>query len=79
VLDDRLGHPCGAAGTDLRALQVEAEGDYDLRGYLAIGSETRPGFRGIRYTVHVETDAGPEVLEDIRLIPTGFWSVCWAA
>jgi uncharacterized OsmC-like protein len=53
-------------GVDFRDLRIEVEGDYDLRGYLGIGSETRPGFGAIRYTVHVETDASEAVLEEIR-------------
>lgn len=52
-------------GVDFRDLQIEVEGGYDLRGYLAIGSETRPGFSEIRYTVRVDTDAGADVLEEI--------------
>jgi putative redox protein len=53
-------------GVDFRDLRIEVEGDYDLRGYLGIGAETRPGFGAIRYTVHVDTDADDAVLEDIR-------------
>jgi uncharacterized OsmC-like protein len=51
---------------DFRSLAIEVEGDYDLRGYLAIGDEARPGFGGIRYTVRVDSDAAPDVLEEIR-------------
>lgn len=53
-------------GVDFRDLRIEVDGDYDLSGYLGIGAETRPGFGAIRYSVHVDTDAGPEVLEEIR-------------
>jgi putative redox protein len=50
---------------DFRDLRIEVEGDYDLRGYLGIGTETRPGFDAIRYTVHVDTDASDAALEEI--------------
>jgi hypothetical protein len=53
-------------GIDYRDLRVEVEGDYDLRGYLALDNRVRPGFTGISYTVHVDTDAPPHVLEEIR-------------
>lgn len=53
-------------GVDFRNLRIEVEGDYDLRGYLGIGGETRPGFGTIRYTVHVDTEADDAVLDDIR-------------
>lgn len=52
-------------GIDFRDLRIEVEGDHDLRGYLGIGTETRPGFGAIRYTVHVDTDASDAVLEEI--------------
>jgi putative redox protein len=53
-------------GIDYRDLRIEVEGDYDLRGYLALDSQIRPGFAGVSYSVHVDTDAPPQVLEEIR-------------
>lgn len=40
-----------------RDLAIEVEGDHDLRGYLAIDDDVRPGFGRVRYTVTVDTDA----------------------
>jgi putative redox protein len=53
-------------GVDFRALQIEVTGDYDLRGYLDLDDEVRPGFARIDYSVHVDSDATLEVLEEIR-------------
>jgi putative redox protein len=53
-------------GVDFRELRIEVDGDYDLRGYLALGDEVRPGFTTLDYTVHVDSDASPEQLEEIR-------------
>ena len=53
-------------GIELRDLVIEVGGDYDLRGYLAIDDQVRPGFDTIRYTVHVDSDASPDVLDEIR-------------
>lgn len=53
-------------GVDFRDLRIEVEGDYDLRGYLDLDEQVRPGFTGLRYTVHVDSDASPEELEEIR-------------
>lgn len=53
-------------GIDYRDLRIEVAGDYDLRGYLALDSQVRPGFAGVSYTVHVDTDAPPQILEEIR-------------
>lgn len=51
---------------DFRNLSIDVEGDYDLRGYLALDDDVRPGFSAIRYTVSVDTDAPAPVLEEIR-------------
>jgi uncharacterized OsmC-like protein len=53
-------------GIDYRDLQIEVSGNYDLRGYLDIDDDTRPGFTDISYTVTVDTDATPEQLAEIK-------------
>lgn len=51
---------------EYRDLRVEVSGHFDLRGYLAVDDNVRPGFTGIGYVVHVDTDASADVLEEIR-------------
>jgi uncharacterized OsmC-like protein len=53
-------------GVDFRSLRIETRGDYDLSGYLALDQSLPPGFLNISYTVEVDTDADPAVLEEIR-------------
>jgi putative redox protein len=53
-------------GVEFRSLRIETRGDYDLSGYLAIDRSIPPGFLTISYTVEVDTDAEPAVLEEIR-------------
>ena len=53
-------------GVDFRSLRIETRGDYDLSGYLALDKSIPPGFLNISYTVEVDTDADPAVLEEIR-------------
>ncbi|ADU51859.1 OsmC family protein [Thermaerobacter marianensis DSM 12885] len=53
-------------GIDFRNLQVVTEGDIDLRGYLGLDPAVRPGYSRIRYTVKVDPDADPQVLEELR-------------
>jgi putative redox protein len=53
-------------GVDFRSLRIETRGDYDLSGYLALDRSIPPGFLNISYTVEVDTDADPGVLEEIR-------------
>jgi putative redox protein len=53
-------------GLDYRNLRIEVSGRYDLRGYLALDDDTRPGFSEISYSVNVESDASPEQLAEIK-------------
>lgn len=53
-------------GLDYRNLRIEVSGDFDLRGYLGLDQAIRPGFSHLRYTVHVDTDADPAVLDEIK-------------
>lgn len=53
-------------GIELRSLEIRVAGDFDLRGYLALDAGVRPGFGGLSYTVEVDTDADPAILEEIR-------------
>lgn len=52
-------------GVDFRSLRIHVTGYYDLRGYRDLDLDVRPGFSRITYTVHVDTDADPILLEDI--------------
>jgi uncharacterized OsmC-like protein len=53
-------------GVDFRSLRIETRGDFDLQGYLALDQSVPPGYLNISYTVDVDTDADPDVLEEIR-------------
>ena len=46
---------------DISSLEVEIETDYDDGGMFGT-SETRPGYTGVRYRVHVVSDAPPEAI-----------------
>lgn len=54
-------------GVDFRDLTIEVRGEYDLRGYLALDDDVRPGFSEIGYSVRVDSDAPVEVLNEIRV------------
>ena len=49
-------------GIDVEAGQVRAEGDLDFRGTLAVSKDAPVGFRAIRLTFDLESDATPEDL-----------------
>lgn len=53
-------------GVEYRNLEVRVTGSYDLRGYLALSGDVRPGFETIEYAVQVDSDAPAKTLEEIR-------------
>jgi uncharacterized OsmC-like protein len=53
-------------GMDLRGGTVRAEGDLDFRGTLGVSKEAPVGFRDIRLTFELETDASEEQLASLQ-------------
>ena len=54
-----------AYGIDIKSGNVEAEGDLDFRGTLGVDKEAPVGFRSIRLTFKLDTDATPENLDKL--------------
>lgn len=54
-----------AIGINLRDGVVTAEGDLDFRGTLAVSKESPVGFREIRLSFDLDTDASDEQLESL--------------
>ena len=44
-------------GIKLEEVESELEGDIDLKGFLAISDEVRPGYQEVRVNFKVKTDA----------------------
>src|SRR4029077_659203 len=55
-----------ALGVPLDGVRVELAGDLDLRGFFAVDESVRPGYQGIRGTVHLTSSASRESLEKLR-------------
>jgi len=55
-----VGYAANAAhmGIELDALCFEMEGEVDLRGFLGIAEDVRPGYGSITCTVYLDADAG---------------------
>ena len=53
-------------GIDYRNLKIKVSAPFDLRGYLDLDEDVRPGFPKINYEVEVETDADEAVLDEIK-------------
>jgi hypothetical protein len=56
---------CASQGVTLEKMSIEAEGDLDLRGFLDLDTNVRPGFQEIRYTVRVKANAPADTIEAI--------------
>jgi uncharacterized OsmC-like protein len=54
-----------AMNIDLRGGTVRAEGDLDFRGTLGVAKDAPVGFRSIRLTFDLDTDAGEEQLASL--------------
>lgn len=54
-------------GVNLYALQIRVTAPFDLRGYLGVSRDVRPGFSELRYEVSVDSDADPATLEEIKI------------
>lgn len=54
-----------AQGVKIDELRTELEGDLDVRGFLGLSGQVRPGFQEIRVTFHVKSDAPREKIEEL--------------
>ena len=53
-------------GIDLESVEIETEGDIDLRGFLGLAVDVKPGYDALRYTVRVKGNGTPEQFEQIH-------------
>ena len=63
-----VGYVSGAAmnGVTLTKLEIETEGELDLRGFLNIDPTIKPGYETIHYNVTIAGDGTPEQFEAIH-------------
>lgn len=63
-----VGYVAGAAvnGITLEQLEIETEGELDLRGFLGIDAHVRPGYESVRYTVRIKGNGTPEQFRQIH-------------
>jgi uncharacterized OsmC-like protein len=54
-----------AIGVELRSARVRAEGDLDFRGTLGVDREAPVGFRAIRLSFEIDSDAPQEKLDQL--------------
>lgn len=63
-----VGYVAGASveGIELSRLEIETEGQLDLRGFLGLDPSVKPGYDAIRYTVRITGDGTPEQFQAIH-------------
>lgn len=54
-----------AQGINVESLSFDLEGDLDLRAFLGLSEEVRPGYEGIRLAYRVKSDASREKIEEL--------------
>lgn len=52
-------------GIDFEDFEIQATGELDLRGYLGLDEQVRPGYSNLQYTVRVKSDLPDEQLEEL--------------
>lgn len=63
-----VGYVAGAAvrGITLDTLEIETEGELDLRGFLGVDETVPPGYESVRYTVRIKGSGTPEQYREIH-------------
>ncbi|ELY58650.1 OsmC family protein [Natronolimnohabitans innermongolicus] len=63
-----VGYAANAAamGIELDELRFEMAGDVDLRGFLGISEDVRPGYDAVDCTVHIDADASESELVELQ-------------
>ena len=63
-----VGYVAGAAvhGITLESLEIETQGELDLRGFLGVDESVPPGYESIQYTVRIKGDGTDEQFQAIH-------------
>ncbi|MEC9372829.1 MAG: OsmC family protein [Planctomycetota bacterium] len=57
---------CAIEGIELESIEIETEGTLDLRGFLALDKNVKPGYDDLKYTVRIKGDGTPEQFERVH-------------
>ena len=53
-------------GIELQSLEIDTQGEIDLRGFLALDESVPNGYPELRYTVRIKADATDEQLKELH-------------
>ena|SRR5438067_737859 len=57
---------CAVRGITIEKLEIETEGDIDLRGFLGIDPAVPPGYENLRYVVRIKGNGSQEEFAEIH-------------
>ena len=57
---------CAVRGITLQSLEIETEGEIDLRGFLGIDAAVPPGYESLSYTVRIKGSGSKEEFAEIH-------------
>jgi uncharacterized OsmC-like protein len=60
-----FAYNAAARGISLESLDISLEGKLDLRAFLGISDEVRPGYQNIKIVCKVKSDASQDKIEDL--------------
>ena len=59
-----------AMGITVHSLEIETDGELDLRGFLGLDDNVNPGYDEVSYVVRLQTDVPRERLEQLHAVVT---------
>ena len=60
-----FAYSAAARGINLESLDISLEGDLDLRGFLGVSDDVRPGYQSIKVTCRIKSDTSKEKLSEL--------------
>ena len=57
---------CAMHGIKLESLSIETEGELDLRGFLGLDPNVKPGYEEVHYTVRIKGNGTPKQFEEVH-------------
>lgn len=60
-----IAYSAAEEGVEVNFIEIDVEGDIDLRGLFGIADDVRPGFEKVLVTVRIEADAPRDRLQEL--------------